>query len=191
LLLLFLSVYIWEHFFNPELELDILINLYFLSEILNQSELKTHCENALVSTFNDDNVFYILAECAVLNLPRMIDYVIWYIVTNKIPPSEDDVDKLTPYLPVLTKYIKELTDLSLSPPPPFSLTTVPLRETLENLFNTGFHSDCTIWIKNEAFQVHSYILDIFILVNYHLLMWKTVLGFYLVRICIIYNIMKN
>jgi len=146
--------------FRADVSIQKLIYLYYISEILDQTELQIHCEHAIVSSFSPNSAFDILYECTVLGLNRMIDYVIHYISSNKIAPTMDTLTKFTTYLSVISKVMTQLASLTFPPPPVFSVVTKSLIESLEKMFIDGVSTDCTIWIKNQAIKVHSCLLGI-------------------------------
>jgi alpha-tubulin suppressor-like RCC1 family protein len=136
-------------------------DLVHLSHLLGLPGLVSLSQTLLVDSLTLENAFLVLLRSVTLGLSEETEWILWFIGKNKVPISEEVLQKLFAVSrEVLLSVYQQVTTLTL--PPPKIVASLPLPslvEDLENLFNSSELADFHLSVGDTVLPLHKCLLS--------------------------------
>jgi len=155
--------FIYTNFFNPKMQHTELIDLLFVAKKFDLIQLQLLCEQCIIENLNLETVVETINYSIERKVEKVVDWVIWYLVTNKSKLNEFEFQKLIPNLPTEVNSKLIMYGLNLSPlpePPTITISLQPLYEIPKTLWETKQESDFVFKFKNNNIPAHKCILGL-------------------------------
>jgi len=117
-------------------------------------ELEKMCQKLLIQIMNEENAFELLFLCDLYSLTHEIDWLCWFIGTQKMEIGTDYFIQFTSNPQLGSKVINQAINLTLPPPPTIKLTLKPIQDALEEMFNSSMYADFSLVLSPTGGRVH-------------------------------------